>query len=490
MSKDLSPSVAGPPWGAWPVVRPVHRLRPWLLGVVYAVALVPLTVAPRHSGNVLSRYMTIEAIVERGTLAIERSPLRERSGTPDVVRFGDHYYSDKPPVLPALATPIYALLLMAGIRFSGPGPQFGLSNLVVTWTVVGLWSALALVWLRQILQAVPIRPWVADLLTLGFGFGSQLLTYAVTFNNHSVAAGLITGALAMTALESPGRGAGRRRFLAGFLAALAATIDLPAGGIMLAGLGVVQAIRVRSIPLAYLAGSAGPLLFHTWLQAKVTGTPWPVEMYPMAFDYPGSYWTTPEGAWVERGPRWQFGIELLLGPQGWLTLTPVLAFGLVGLGLVLARRGDPRRPIAGAVGGVLLLLVAYYTWGVRRTDFAGSSFGVRHLLPMAPGGVHLRRRRRLERLRGWLARRCSSLLMARRVRLRDRRDEGPLEPDREAAQAEPGAPPGPATRASTRGAARPASARRRSAGRDRHSGPSRTPPSASGPRGIAGRAAA
>ena len=143
MPKDSFPAVAGPPWGSWPVVRPVHRLRPWLLGAVYAAALVPMTVVPRHSGNVFSRYMTIEAIAERGTLAIERSPILARSGSPDVVRFGDHFYSDKPPVLPALATPIYGLLLMAGIRFSGPGPQFGLANLVMTWSVVGLTSALA-----------------------------------------------------------------------------------------------------------------------------------------------------------------------------------------------------------------------------------------------------------------------------------------------------------------------------------------------------------
>lgn len=402
MSKDPSSPVAGPSWGAWPIVRPVHRLRPWLLGAVYAAALVPLTVAPRHSGNVFSRYMTIEAIAERGTLAIERSPLLARSGSPDVVKFGDHLYSDKPPVLPALASPIYAVLMMAGIRFSGPGPQFVLANLVLTWAVVGLWSALTLVWLRQMLQAVAIRPWVADLLTLGFGFGSQLLTYAVTFNNHSVAAGLIAGALALTALEPPGRGAGRRRFGAGLLAALAATVDLPAGGAMLAGLGVVQAIRARSIPLAFLAGAAGPLLLHAWLQSKVTGTPLPAEMYPSAFDYPGSYWTTPAGAWKERGPRWQFGLGLLFGPRGWLTVTPALAFGLVGLGLVLARAGDPRRPIAGVVGVAVLLLVSYYTWGVRRADFAGSSFGTRHLLPMAPA-LFVFAVVALERLRVWVA---------------------------------------------------------------------------------------
>jgi hypothetical protein len=107
-------------------------------------------------------------------------------------------------------------------------------------------------------------------------------------------------------------------------------------------------------------------------------------MYPKAFDYPGSYWTSPEGTWREHGPRWRFGIELIVGPQGWLTVTPVLIFGLVGLGLVLGRAGDPFRPMAWVVLGALVVLLAYYTWGVRRTDFGGSSFGTRHLLPITP----------------------------------------------------------------------------------------------------------
>jgi hypothetical protein len=373
------------PFGALPLplVRPVRGFRPWLLGAVYAATLIPLSLPPKHSGNVLSRYMTIEAIVERGSLAIERSPILARSGSPDVVRFGTHAYSDKPPVLPVLASPIYLALYAGGIRFSGSGLQFALANLGLTWGVVGLASALTLFWLRRILQGVDVLPWAADLLTLAFGYGSLLLTYGVTFNNHSVAAALILGAVASTLLESGGS-THRTRFLAGLMAALAATIDLPAGGVMLAGLGVLHAIRARSFPWAFAVGALGPLLLHSWLQSLVTGSPLPVEMYPKAFDFPGSYWTTPEGTWREHGPRWRFGLELLVGPQGWLTVTPVLVFALAGLLLVLARKGDPLRPMAGVVLGSVVVLLAYYTWGVRRTDFGGQSFGTRHLLPITP----------------------------------------------------------------------------------------------------------
>ena len=374
----------GIPWGGWPIVRPVPAWRPWLLAVVYALALLPLTIAPRHSGNVLSRYMTIEAIVERGELAIERSPILARSGSPDVVKFGTHLYSDKPPVLSAIAAPVYGIVYLSGSRFCGGGYQFVVANLALTWCLVGLASAWTLLSIRRLFQAVPIPPWTSDLLALGFGFASQLLTYAVTFNNHSVAGALATAALATTVLERPGTGQVGSRWLAGFLAALAMVVDLPTGGLMLAGLGVIQLIRVGAIPWAYLGGSLPPLLIHAWLQSMVTGTPLPAEMYPEAFAYPGSYWASPEGIWKERGPRVWFLVEMLVGPQGWLTVTPALAFGLVGVAMTVVRREDPIRPLAVMVGGSVVILLGYYTWGVRRLDFGGASFGVRHLLAITP----------------------------------------------------------------------------------------------------------
>ena len=49
-----------------------------------------------------------------------------------------------------------------------------------------------------------------------------------------------------------------------------------------------------------------------------------------------------------------------------------------------ARKRDPLGHLARATLAVTLALIAYYTWGVRRTDFAGQSFGTRHLLAITP----------------------------------------------------------------------------------------------------------
>ncbi len=365
-------------------VRPVARWRLWLPGVIFWAILAVLAWTPRHSGNVWSRYMTIESLVERGTLAVERSPLRPISGSPDLVKHANHLYSDKPPVLSLIGSLIYLPVYLFGLRMSESPVQFTWVNWVLVTTCCASGSALAVMGIRRFLQAAPMPSWAASLLALGVGLGSLLLAYGVTFNNHSVAAGLITWAFGVVAFEESCKNVRMGRFAAGFLCGLAAAIDLPAGGATLVALGIWLAIRARGVPWAFLAGTVGPILAHAVSQTLSTGSPLPAEMTPELFDYKGSYWQTEKGRFAETGARFWFGLELLLGPQGWLTVTPIVLFGVVALARIAARRGDPLRPSALAVGGVTLTLLAYYVWGVRRTDFAGLSFGTRHLLAITP----------------------------------------------------------------------------------------------------------
>jgi hypothetical protein len=77
-------------------------------------------------------------------------------------------------------------------------------------------------------------------------------------------------------------------------------------------------------------------------------------------------------------------VELIVGPQGWLTVTPVLVFAPIGMALAMIARRDALRSGAILVASVSAVLLAYYSFGVRRTDYSGQSFGVRHLLPITP----------------------------------------------------------------------------------------------------------
>jgi hypothetical protein len=137
------------------------------------------------------------------------------------------------------------------------------------------------------------------------------------------------------------------------------------------------------LPWPYLAGTIGPLALHAVAQTMTTGSPLPAEMSPHLLGYQGSYWAG-AGKWVEPGPRWRFALEFLVGPQGWLTVTPAILAGLMGLAVIASRRADTLRAAAVMVGSVVLVLISYYVWGVRRTDFAGLSFGTRHMLAITP----------------------------------------------------------------------------------------------------------
>ncbi|QDV33624.1 hypothetical protein [Tautonia plasticadhaerens] len=371
--------------------RPIGRARAAIPALVFAATLGVLVDPPRVSGNVWSRYMTIESIVERGTLRVDDSPYLGPSGSPDLAKFDGRLYSDKPPVLPALGAAVYGPMHRAGYRmFDLRSPRdfvasFGPVNRALVVLLIALPSALALYGLRRILQAVDVARWLSDLLTIGFGASSLLLTYGVTFNNHSVAAGLLTMAFAVVLLgPSRGRGGMLRSGTSGVLAGLAATIDLPAGGAMWLGLLCWTAVRSRRAATAYAIGSASPLLLHCVLQSLVTGSPLPVEMYPESLSYEGSYWATEIGTYEETIPRGEFLVELLVGPQGWLTVTPILAFSPIGVALTMLRRRDAMRAGAIVVAVVTVVLLGYYSFGVRRTDYSGQSFGVRHLLPISP----------------------------------------------------------------------------------------------------------
>ena len=67
-----------------------------------------LTHSHVNSWNDASRMATVEALVHQGTWAIENAAFFPR--TADYISWNDHFYSDKPPVLPFLTAGLYSVL--------------------------------------------------------------------------------------------------------------------------------------------------------------------------------------------------------------------------------------------------------------------------------------------------------------------------------------------------------------------------------------------
>lgn len=87
---------------------PTHRSRAVTFTIVVVFTLVgSLFIHSRaYSSNDASRLATIESLVERGTWAIDASPF----ATVDRIKVGEHFYSDKPPILSLAGAGVYSIL--------------------------------------------------------------------------------------------------------------------------------------------------------------------------------------------------------------------------------------------------------------------------------------------------------------------------------------------------------------------------------------------
>ena len=69
-------------------------------------------------------------------------------------------------------------------------------------------ASLTVAGLRLLFSRLRLSPLAADVLALGFGYGSLLWPYATTFNNHAVAAGLLMLSFLLVMERGPTRAAG------------------------------------------------------------------------------------------------------------------------------------------------------------------------------------------------------------------------------------------------------------------------------------------
>ena len=201
---------------------------------------------PFQSANDRSRWCTVRALVDHGTYAIDDVILHKRWDTIDKVahpgRDGQlHYYSSKPTLLPTLlAIPYWLLQKLTGWTLEQHPLQVGR-------TIVGLVNGALLlalfIPLRNILLRYAPDRETAVFVMLAATWGTYLTSFAVTINNHLVAAaGIMLSAAGFLDIErrsrellrvthdADGRPAHARGVLAftGMAAAFAVTNELPA----------------------------------------------------------------------------------------------------------------------------------------------------------------------------------------------------------------------------------------------------------------------
>jgi hypothetical protein len=350
--------------GRWGKADPGYRPRVWPAD--------PPAAMPTFGSNDRSRWDTIRALVEDGTYDIgyrDAGPgpgqYRDRGiVTEDGWQTSDkvlhpappgetqRFLSSKPPLFPTLVAGEYWL----------EKHLFGWSITEQRWQVVraGLltWNALPfalyLVLLARIVERWGATDWGRLYVFTAACFGTFLTTFAVTLNNHTVAACsalfALYPALAVwerDSAESGPPGLALALALAGFFAGFTASCELPATAFAVA-LFVILLIRWPWPTLAYFVPAlAVPVAAFFMTNYLAIG-----QLSPAYGEFGGPWYEYAGSPWIEKSPpRENHGIDwahlkegkaayafhFLLGHHGLFSLSPIWL--LAAAGMALAARG-------------------------------------------------------------------------------------------------------------------------------------------------------
>jgi hypothetical protein len=377
-------------------------------------------VRPFLSGNDRSRWLTVRALVERGTFAIEDLVVEPGWDTIDAVVHPDatgrlHLYSSKPPLLSVLgAGPYWLLNRMTGWTLADRPFEAGRMLLLV----LGLAPlAVTLSFAFRTIEAVGSSDWGRIWAMALAACGTFLGTFAVVFTNHLPAAAAAAASLWLVfSIRCRGERSWWTFAAAGFASALLAAFELPG----LAWLGAAAVILGRSdlrrtlaatAPAAalvaaaalgtnYMAhGTMSPPYAHragsvAAARAPATEESWnPDNWYDYAIRLPNgrmleSYWRSPKG--IDRGEpsRLTYAWNALVGHHGVVSLTPAWLLVVPGLALLAVRRrrdADGEADIARAIAVVSVVVIVFYVLRPQPDrNYGGTTSGFRWLFWMAP----------------------------------------------------------------------------------------------------------
>jgi hypothetical protein len=377
----------------------------WELAVVLAAVLVAVFSARDHAGswNDGSRLATIESLVDRHTLAIERSIFVEvpdpaaspyspddlllRKGTADKLLIQGHYYSDKSPVPALLLAGVYqGLQTCCGMTARAQPDRFchamtlagaGLPYVVAVWCCFRLGR--------------PLRLSLALRLTLtaSFALATVALPYAQHVNNHimllGVASTLMLGLAWLAQDARDGRVSWPLLLGLGTLTGLGYTIDLGAGPVLVVCAASLVAYRCGPVwPVAVFALAALPwLVLHHAVNFAVGGTFKPANAVPEYFLWPGSPFNAQNltGGWNHGsvGHCLAYLADLLVGNRGFLGHNLPLFLALPGLCYLLRRRPADRPEVLFAAcwcGGTWL------AYGLTSNNHSGVCCSIRWFVPL------------------------------------------------------------------------------------------------------------
>jgi hypothetical protein len=360
---------------------------------------------PFLSSNDRSRWLTVRALVEKGTYEIDDFIGLPNWDSIDKVqhrgRDGQlHLYSSKPPLLSTLlAAPYWLIHRLTGATLGTHPYEIG-RFLLLCVNIVPLVCMVVLV--ARLAERFGQTDWGRIFVVAVATLGTFLSTFATVLNNHVVAAVCATVALyAVVQIRCAGKEHLGWFVVAGLTAALAAATELPALSLLvLLGLYLfIKAPRGTTfgfIPAALLvvvAFFATNYVAHNSLRppyAHRSATDSEDNWYEYTYEVNGkqrqSYWLTPQG--IDKGEpcRGSYALHVLVGHHGIFSLTPVWLLSIVGACLWLWRGPGQIRELTILVVLLTVICLAFYI-GLRPQqdrNYGGMTSGFRWMFWFAP----------------------------------------------------------------------------------------------------------
>jgi hypothetical protein len=377
----------------------------------------PKNPTPFLSANDRSRWATIRALGDEGTYVLDdiifdAQGRRVRGWhTIDLVRHRgpggeEHYYSSKPTLLTTLLAGEYWVLKKLTGAALAEQPHYVAKLMLVLTNVLPLAGALWL--LSRIIDRFGTTDWGRIFAVAAACFATFMTTFAVTLNNHTVAAiSLVVGLAAVIPIFSGESGQSWRFVLAGLAFGFLAANELPAMSLLV----FVGAVLMWKAPAKTLIGFLPAVLiigvaalgtnilahgdWRTPYAHRLPGDNW--------YDYPGSYWLPENVQGIDRGEASpvHYAFNVLIGHHGLFSLTPIWVLSVVGcLMCVRGRVGDARNATEGVpyratpliLAGLTLLttivVVGFYlTRPQIDRNYGGGTCCLRWLIWLTPLGL-------------------------------------------------------------------------------------------------------
>ena len=371
---------------------------------------------PFLSANDRSRWCAIRVLVENDLrvsdhpYAIDKlvnNPNEPGWDTIDMVKHdgrgnmvGDgqgHFYSSKPPLLPTLLAGEYWVIHRLTGATLGTHPYAIGRFMLVLNNVVG-W-VIALVLLAKMAERLGTTDWGRIFMVAAAALATFITTFAVTLNNHLVAAVCVTVVLfAMMRIWLDGRREYRWFALAGLFGTMTAANELPALSLLaLMGLALlIKAPRQTLLAFTPMVVLVAAGFFGTnWIahesirppyMHRVEGDNWYDYSFVRNDRVVDSHWRKPGGLDAGEPQTSVYAFHCLLGHHGIFSLTPIWLLSIGGAAIWLRRWDDPRlRELTLGIACVSLVCILFFTVIEQNgRNYGGSTSGFRWVFWLAP----------------------------------------------------------------------------------------------------------